>query len=316
MNAITLKIDRFESDISLGFVTQNNGDYAEVLLNSIISLYALVKIEIIIVDNCSNDNTRDTILTYAKRLNLKIFFRNESHSLAENRNLVVENSTGKIVVLVDSDVEFIDPMFFDTVKRIFSNKEISILSPLIISKNNLTQSLGLAKLFHIPYVFKFNYPNMIPKTVRNLTRNKLFLIDMVHGACFIFRKSMFSEIGGFDEYMHPYNFDEMDFAIRAKINGYKIFASSELSIFHFGGGTTNKFNKLVRARLFTQHGIRSIIRNYCDKNLIKILITLLFLSATTYYLILETRNLFSVKIPISCLINTIKDGTNLELRKK
>ncbi|MGC8726357.1 MAG: glycosyltransferase [Thermoplasmata archaeon] len=56
----------------------------------------------VIVDNNSNDKTQITI-TYV--------YRERPFSLPENRNFAVKKSKGKIIVMIDSDVEFIDKNF-------------------------------------------------------------------------------------------------------------------------------------------------------------------------------------------------------------
>jgi GT2 family glycosyltransferase len=177
-----------------------------------------------------------------------VYNKEKQYSLPEDRNLCIKNSKGEIIVLVDSDIEFIDKDFFISIAKIFSNQEVSILLPLIIGANdNITQSLGLHATMGIQYIYiyTFNFPNMKPTEVNDITKKKLLRIQMVHGACFIFRKIIFFKIGGFDEFMEPYNFDEMDFAIRTNMHGYKSFATSKISILHHSGGTTSNFKKLI-----------------------------------------------------------------------
>ncbi len=293
--------------ISICIVTQNNYDYIKKLLNSISILYQDVEnVEIVIVDNNSDDNTTHLIENFKDKTHIPLtyVYRERRFSLPENRNLVVKKSKGKIIVMIDSDVEFIDKKFFDIIREIFQSDNVSLLSPLIISsETKLTQSLGLTKIFRIPYLFKFNFPQVCPKIVKKLTNDRLIEIQMLHGACFIFRKSLCQSIGCFDEFMEPYNFDEMDFAIRAYMNKFKIFATSKISIIHYGGGTTSKFKKIQRAELFISHGFRSIVRNYEYNKLFLIVIILIFFIASTYELSMESKKpIVSIQVTIKSLI--------------
>ena len=147
--------------ISVCIVVQNNHRYIRKLLNSMCNLYKSDKIEIIIVDNNSIDDSSKEIDSFKGKLNLIYIHRERQYSLPENRNLCVKNSKGEIIVMVDSDVEFIDKNFFISVAKVFSIKDVSILSPLIIRANdNITQSLGLHAIMGIPYIYNFNFPNM------------------------------------------------------------------------------------------------------------------------------------------------------------
>lgn len=281
--------------ISICVVTQDNANYIEKLLNSIKKLKYLEILDIVIVDNHSNDSTREIINQFKGKMNINYTYAEERRPLPANRNLCVQKSIGDIIVMVDSDVEFIQPEFIDNIISIFVKyKEIAILSPIIIdSKTGLAQSLGLKKLLHIPYIFTFNFPGSNPDELHKLINLKLFKIDMIHGACFIFRKSIFTDINGFDEYMVPYNFDEMDFAIRAQLHGYQLFASSTVEIFHYGGGTTRGFKSESRAELFISHGMRSIIRNYSKKLVYGTLIFFLFMTSATFKLVVDLKERFS-----------------------
>ncbi|MGC8615397.1 MAG: glycosyltransferase family 2 protein, partial [Thermoprotei archaeon] len=54
----------------------------------------------------------------------------------------------------------------------------------------------------------------------------VYPVDMLHGACFAIRREAFERLKGFDERMDPYNFDEMDLAIRAKKLGMRVLADT------------------------------------------------------------------------------------------
>jgi GT2 family glycosyltransferase len=264
--------------VSICIVTQDNADSIRILLNSILTLKGKEALDVVIVDNYSVDQTKEIIDEFRDKLTINYIHGERRRSLAANRNLCVRKSTADIVVMVDSDTEFVQPVFIENVITIFySNKDVGVLSPIVVdARTGLVQSLGLRKLLGMPYVFVFNFPNWNPDDLRNNRTLDLFKIDMIHGACFIFRKSIFEKIGGFDEYMEPYNFDEMDFAIRASLRWYKLFGSSTLEIRHYGGGTTGGFKREYRAELFIRHGMRSIIRNYSKKPMIGSFVLSLF----------------------------------------
>ena len=135
----------------------------------------------------------------------------------------------------------------------------------------------MSKIMKLPYIFRFCY---------DVGSNRE--IDMVHGACFIVRMQVFYTIGGFDEYMEPYNFDEMDFAIRAKKARFDIKALGNLKIRHYGGGTTSRITASNRAYLFVRHALRSIRRN--NNGIKKIVVGFLFIAAVFLRTVLSPRD--------------------------
>lgn len=79
-------------------------------------------------------------------------------------------------------------------------------------------------------------------------------VDQVIGAFFCVRRSLFSQLGGFDERFFVY-FEEVDFSRRAALAGYTSYFLREAEAFHEGGGVSSQ----VKAhRLF--YSLRSRIQ--------------------------------------------------------
>lgn len=60
--------------------------------------------EMLIVDDCSTDKSRDIILKYSKsNKKIKTFFLEKNVGPAEARNIAINNATGKYIAFLDSD---------------------------------------------------------------------------------------------------------------------------------------------------------------------------------------------------------------------
>lgn len=68
-------------------------------------------------------------------------------------------------------------------------------------------------------------------------------VDHVIGACYLVRRSLFEQLGGFDERFFVY-FEDLDFSLRARRAGWECWFLSTARAFHRGGGTTES----VKAR--------------------------------------------------------------------
>jgi len=72
------------------------------------------------------------------------------------------------------------------------------------------------------------------------------VVDQVIGAFFVVRRSVFEQLGGFDERFFVY-FEEVDFALRARKNGWASVCLTGVQCIHIGGGSSRQVKDL---RLF------------------------------------------------------------------
>jgi N-acetylglucosaminyl-diphospho-decaprenol L-rhamnosyltransferase len=95
----------------------------------------------------------------------------------------------------------------------------------------LTKILGLHHLFP-PGLFPIYY------MYENDFSHSQF-VDQVSGAFFLVRKSLFKELGGFDERFFVY-FEDLDFSLMARKIGYMSYYLASVKAYHKGGGTTEQ----------------------------------------------------------------------------
>ena len=78
-------------------------------------------------------------------------------------------------------------------------------------------------------------------------------VNWIIGFCMAFRKSLWEEIGPFDESLWPCSGEEIDFCLRARAAGYKIGIARDVYVHHFGSQTFQdmhtagqlEYNKIV-----------------------------------------------------------------------
>ena len=94
-------------------------------------------------------------------------------------------------------------------------------------------------------------------------------VDQVIGAFFMVRRSVFEQLGGFDERFFVY-LEEVDFSRRAKSLGWTSFFLSTAQVYHLGGGSSNQVKGLrlfyyLRSRLwygykfFSPRALRTLV---------------------------------------------------------
>lgn len=86
--------------------TYNRKKMLELTLRSILcQSFDLKLINVVIVDDGSNDNTYEVVLKYSKKLNLKYFYQEDrGYRVASARNMGLRNCNSNIFLLIDSGI--------------------------------------------------------------------------------------------------------------------------------------------------------------------------------------------------------------------
>lgn len=118
-----MQLDRLPL-VSVIITTKNSASSIEVCLKSIISQnYAEEKIEIIVVDNNSSDQT----VAIAKKFTDKILFKGPERSV--QRNVGIEKAQGKYILYLDSDMSLSDKVISQCVRKCENEGFIALYIP-------------------------------------------------------------------------------------------------------------------------------------------------------------------------------------------
>jgi glycosyltransferase involved in cell wall biosynthesis len=141
--------------------------------------------EIVFVDDGSNDNTLQIMQDLASKIDVKVrIFSGRWKGIAAARNTVVENADGDYIVWLDSD-ESIEQNFVR--KQVFlmdTNPKAGIIAaiPTIESGENLVLTLDI-----LPYVAEYHF------------RNYNNPLKVPGTGCSTYRLAAVKEVGGFNE---------------------------------------------------------------------------------------------------------------------
>ena len=88
--------------------------YIEDCINSIIKQIDN-KVEIILIDDGSVDNTFEICKSFLSNSNIK-YFKNDNHGVSFSRNFGISKSSGKYIMFVDSD-DLWDDSTYENIKK-------------------------------------------------------------------------------------------------------------------------------------------------------------------------------------------------------
>ncbi len=226
---------KWEPTISVVIPAYNEEKNIEKCIESLLNAdYSKSKLEIIVVDDGSKDNTFKTASKY-KSSRVKVFRKKNEGTAAATKNYGIKRATGELIATLDAD-SYISKDAIKKLLPLFEEKEIAAVTSAVkvsTSDNFLQQ---LQKVEYILTIF---------------SRRVLSFIDSVFvtpGPFSLFRASTFKKIGLFDE---KSILEDQEIALRIQKNNLKIRSSLDAEVFTDVPGT---FYSLIRQRIRWHRG--------------------------------------------------------------
>lgn len=95
---------------SVAVLTYNHEAYIRQCLDSILAQVVVFPYEIVIVDDCSTDSTREILLDYAQsHSNIRLYLNSENQGISKNNNMILSKCKGTYVAMLEGDDYWIDP---------------------------------------------------------------------------------------------------------------------------------------------------------------------------------------------------------------
>lgn len=224
------------------------------------------KIEIIVVNNGSTDNSKDFLNKYYPDITVVELKKNVGYP--KGKNIGVSRAKGNYILSLDNDTEVTPNFLSPLIKDLESDSTIGIVQPQIrsmIHKDSL--DFVIAFLTFTGFLYYFGYM----KKYHNKKYLKPVLGYSIKGACFLISKKDYVSLGGLDESFISY-VEETDLCHRMWLYGKKVLYEPKSVIYHFGGSDTQRMEQRKDSiyRSF-RNRIISYIKNLSTEELIKTL---------------------------------------------
>lgn len=218
--------------------------------------------EVIIVDNGSTDERVKAF--YNELLNdsrFKILHINQPFNFSKLVNFGLRNSIGEIVCLLNNDTEIVEENWLLEMVRHAMRKEVGVVGAKLLYPDRTIQHGGviLGVFKGADHAFK-GFPGDSEGYMKRLITVQNYLA--VTAACMVFRKSVFEEVGGFDETLRV-NFNDVDFCLRVFEKGYRIVWTPYARVIHLESATRKKDQALVSEEL---NILRKRWRKYIERD--------------------------------------------------
>lgn len=227
--------------VSIVIVNYNGLDVILECLSSIYRHTKSIDFDVTVVDNCSKDSSPDFIARKFPQVRLLRQSRNWGFGIANN--IGVRHSQGDYLLFLNSDTCFTADILPQLVAKLECRPDVGIVGPKLLNPDgsfqlSIAHEIGIfGEFLTLLKVKKLrNSPGW--SVIANRYRNDRF-VEIVVGAAMFMRRSLFTEVGGFDESFFMY-FEESDLCKRVRDLGYKILYAPEISLIHIGGHSVAK----------------------------------------------------------------------------
>ncbi|MBI2600846.1 glycosyltransferase family 2 protein [Candidatus Daviesbacteria bacterium] len=243
--------------VSILTVTYNSEDCIDQYLISVSN--ALPKNgELIIVDSCSTDKTKEKLLLFKdkflKSIQIKLIFKNENIGYGKGNNIAASCASGKYLFILNPDTTIRKDAIEKLIEYSQNNQNVGLVAPRIVqndgilqpSVRNLPTIWNAIKEYYIG--IKDSYAPYAP------LGSEPVKVECVVGAAMLIKAMLFRQLNGFNEKFFMY-YEDLDLCRRIRKKGMKIVYLPESEITHKVGGSISALKeKWIKESAKIYHG--------------------------------------------------------------
>lgn len=287
-NTTTIRVDppplRKLPSLSVIIPAYNEEENISQTIESVVnSDYPKDKIQVILVDDGSNDGTLSVMHAYAKRypkLVQVISKKNGGKGTALNAGL--KEAKGELISTLDSD-SYVVPDAFRKMTGFFSDANVAAVTSVLKVANPKNFLQEMQRIEYLVTVFS-----------RRLL-SYLNAVNVTPGPLSMFRAEVFRKVGGYDE---NNILEDQEMALRIQGHNYRIESAMDSVVYT---NTPDSFKALTRQRIrWNRGGVRNILkhhylvgREYGDFGMVIMPLSIISIIATFLVLLLAVWELFS-----------------------
>ncbi|HIE52325.1 MAG TPA: glycosyltransferase family 2 protein, partial [Armatimonadetes bacterium] len=194
-----------------------------------------------LVDNGSTDETREVFAAFAARAeergwSVQQILNEVNVGAVTGRNQALAQATGEYIAFLDNDTAVRDTRWAAKLRAVLmADPTIGLVGPKLVFPwpPYLIECAGCA----ISPGGRVQYRGRGEPRDR-LEFNRRQEVQGLISACWLFRCSLYQELGPLDEIFNPVQYEDLDYCYRAKQLGYRCVYVPEVEMYHFENVTT------------------------------------------------------------------------------
>lgn len=234
-----------EPDVSVIIVSYNTRDITLACVRSVLERSGDVTVEIIVVDNASEDGSVDALR--AEFPQITVIASDENRGFAAGNNAGLAVARGRYLLLLNSDTEVHDGCLERMVAFAEAHPKAGAIGCRSFWSDGVQQPTMMRspRLRHV--LVNVLVPNRIIRRSRLLSHarypgidfDEVHDIEVIAGCFMLVPRAAYEEVGGMDESFFMYG-EEIEWCFRIRRAGWRIMYNPDAAILHYGGVSTNK----------------------------------------------------------------------------
>ena len=242
--------------MKVSVVTPNyNGEkFLKTFLNSLNEDSEYID-EVIIIDNASSDASLDYLKNSRFNFPLVLIENTENLGFAPAVNQGILKARNELIFSVNNDTEIKTGSIKALMDLITSDDDIFSVQAKMIQYNNkeLIDDVG----------DEYNLLAWTKKTGENHPSSEFVEVKEIFSSCAgaaMYKKSILEELGLFDDNFFAY-MEDVDLALRSKINGYRNLLCPDAIVYHIGSATSGSRYNEFKVRLAARNNVWVVYKN-------------------------------------------------------
>lgn len=253
-------------DVSVVIVSYNVCELLDQCLSSVFAAKERLRIEVIVVDNASKD---DTVTRVRQKYPQVCLIANESNrGFAAACNQALMRGNGRYLMLLNPDTVVQHQALGSLVRFLDAHPDVAAVGPRLLNPDQTLQSScrSFPNLWlHLFQALLLN--RLIPKMdqvpnwlVEHWNHTRLREVDYVLGAALAVRRDVVRQVGLLDEHYFLYG-EEKDWCYRMAECGHSTWYFPGAEVLHYGGQSTSQ-NRLRSLTHLYQGQLRFLNKHY------------------------------------------------------
>lgn len=235
--------------ISVVLPNFNGRNLLERNIPSLLQALGDLENEIIVVDDCSSDDSVQFLKTTYP--SIKVIQNKQNFGFSTTCNNGIHAARLELICVVNTDVTF-TPDYFSKVINEFDDPAIFAVKGNIINYGKSFEDIinidRTGQLYYKRGFLRFSSSNpLLERTVINCNdKNFVFL-----GCCFVCNREMIVTLNGFDAIYSPFYWEDADLAQRGMKRGYKLVYLPDACVYHQASSTISKYRSKIQRQLIS-----------------------------------------------------------------
>lgn len=230
--------------LSICIVTYNNEKDIIPCLDSL--PWKTLTLEVRLVDNNSNDQTRQHVKDYIEKNphhQLHTYWNHFNHGYSTAMNQALSGAQGDYILLLGPDTRIFPSSLTKMIKFLNKNPQVGLVAPQLIKPNMQIQpSCRLFPNYGDVFCELSGLPRLLPSSFQapwkmvDFDHNHQKIVEQPEATCLLTHRQALEDVGFMDE-RFPIFFNDVDWCRRYQDKHWKVVFFPEAKVYHDKGST-------------------------------------------------------------------------------